>query len=57
MSLLPGHRFTAAEACRGAAIDLNTLIVDFQQILRRVIGEHIELHTRAAAENGMPQVS
>ncbi len=44
--------FSRKQILQPRVIDLNALVTDFEQILRRVIGEHIELCTRAAAENG-----
>ena len=44
--------FSRKQILQPRVIDLNTLVTDFEQILRRVIGEHIELCTRATAEGG-----
>ena len=44
--------FSRKQVLQPRVIDLNTLVCDFERILRRVIGEHIELQTRAGAPCG-----
>ena len=44
--------FSRKQILQPRIIDLNTLVNDFEKILRRVIGENIELKTRANAANG-----
>ncbi len=44
--------FSRKQVLQPRVIDLNTLVVDFEKILRRVIGESIELKTRPKAANG-----
>ena len=44
--------FSRKQILQPRVIDLNALVTDFEKILRRVIGEHIDLSTRATAENG-----
>ncbi len=44
--------FSRKQILQPRVIDLNTLVTDFEKILRRVIGEHIELKTRLRAGNG-----
>ena len=43
--------FSRKQILQPRVIDLNALITDFEKILRRVIGEHIELKTRPQAVN------
>ena len=43
--------FSRKQILQPRVIDLNTLITDFERILHRVIGEHIELKTRPEAGN------
>ena len=44
--------FSRKQILQPRVIDLNALVADFEKILRRVIGEHIELRTVATAESG-----
>ena len=44
--------FSRKQVLQPRVIDLNALVTDFEHILRRVIGEHIELKTRAQAACG-----
>ena len=44
--------FSRKQVLQPRVIDLNALVCDFERILRRVIGEHIDLRTRADAPCG-----
>ncbi len=44
--------FSRKQVLQPRVIDLNALVSDFERILRRVIGEHIELRTDAGAPCG-----
>ena len=44
--------FSRKQVLQPRVIDLNALVCDFERILRRVIGEHIELQTEANAPCG-----
>ncbi len=44
--------FSRKQVLQPRVIDLNALVCDFERILRRVIGEHIDLTTRADAPCG-----
>ena len=44
--------FSRKQILQPRVIDLNALLHDFEKILRRVIGEHIELCTVTSAESG-----
>ncbi len=44
--------FSRKQILQPRVIDLNALVTDFEKILRRVIGEHIELRTLATADSG-----
>ncbi len=44
--------FSRKQILQPRVIDLNALVTDFEKILRRVIGEHIDLRTRAGATCG-----
>lgn len=43
--------FSRKQILQPRVIDLNTLVLDFEKILRRVIGEHIELRNTPQAAN------
>jgi two-component system cell cycle sensor histidine kinase/response regulator CckA len=43
--------FSRKQMLQPRVIDLNALVIDFQKILHRVIGEHIDLKTRPEAAN------
>jgi signal transduction histidine kinase/ActR/RegA family two-component response regulator len=42
--------FSRKQMLQPRVIDLNALVIDFEKILQRVIGEHIDLKTRPEAE-------
>ncbi|MBE7211633.1 MAG: response regulator, partial [Gluconacetobacter diazotrophicus] len=44
--------FSRKQVLQPRVIDLNALVCDFERILRRVIGEHIDLRTHAEAPSG-----
>ena len=44
--------FSRKQVLQPRVIDLNDLVADFEKILKRVIGEHIELDVQAYAEQG-----
>ena len=44
--------FSRKQVLQPRVIDLNALVADFEKILQRVIGEHIELDVQARAECG-----
>lgn len=44
--------FSRKQILQPRVIDLNALVADFEKILRRVIGEHIDLRTQANADRG-----
>ncbi len=44
--------FSRKQILQPRVIDLNALVADFEKILRRVIGEHIELCVLATADSG-----
>ncbi len=44
--------FSRKQILQPRVIDLNALVADFEKILRRVIGEHIELRVLATADSG-----
>ena len=44
--------FSRKQVLQPRVIDLNALVADFEKILKRVIGEHIELDVQARADGG-----
>lgn len=44
--------FSRKQILQPRVLDLNALVTDFEKILRRVIGEHIDLRTRPQADCG-----